>query len=138
MKDINKNFLYLSRDNNENIYKKIFERNVNSLNSYRDYNDRETLNLKLMKYRIILFKQFYIHFEKYFKAYIRDYKEIFLNIIKYRLIDNDNKKNNSGYFKKSKNIQMSNKYYSSRNDNKENSLLEFFKFSPFSGFIFIQ
>jgi len=129
MNDINSNFLYISRDNNENIYKKIFERNVNGLNSYRDYNDRETLNLKLMKYRIILFKQFYIHFEKYFKAYIRDYKEIFLNMIKYQLIDNDNKNNNSGYFKKSKNIQMSNKYYSSRNDNKENSLLELYKFS---------
>ena len=52
-------------------------------NTYVDWKNNKALNMKLMNYRIKLFKEFFIHFEKYYKAFIRKYQIIFFQEIKY-------------------------------------------------------
>ena len=130
--------IFINIDNDKNRYsfdkidnqteKKINNSNIISLN-------REALNLKLMNYRIKLFKQFYIHFDKYYKYYLRKYKGIFFKKIKYFFTLNEH---DITYNKKSRNNKDNNGYFASHKVNTKNSLLEINKFSTTNDFYYFN
>ena len=120
--------LNIDNDNNNSIIfdkitnqtgKKFAKSNITNLN-------RDVLNLKLMNYRMKLFRQFYIHFEKYYKVYLRKYQKIFFKKIKYFFILNVN---DLTYDKKSRNNRDTTSYVKSQKNRKKNNLLEIYKFS---------
>ena len=120
-------FLNVDEDKNKYSFDKIddqIEKRTNNSNILSL--NREALNLKLMNYRIKLFKQFYMHFEKYYKSYLRKYKGIFFKKIKYFFSLNEH---DITYNKKSRNNRDNNCYFASNKNNTKNSLLEIYKFS---------
>ena len=109
---------------NNNINKDSFRNTVNSnekyySNTFVDWNKHKALNIKLMNYRIKLFTQFFIHFEKYYRAFIRNYKNIFFKIIKYYRYKNKNSDETFSYRKKSTKDKNSFYYNSTTKDNNE-------------------
>lgn len=126
---INNTFLYTNNDENVDSYNKICnntDRNYSCSN--RNWYDKEALNNKLMNYRIKLFKQFYIHFEQYYKSFLNEYKKLFFMKIKYYTFENNNLLDIS-FSKKSRNNKGSENFNSTKITNNKNDLLEIYKFS---------
>ena len=126
---INNTFLYTNNDENVDSYNKICnntDRNYSCSN--RNLYDKEALNNKLMNYRIKLFKQFYIHFEQYYKSFLNEYKKLFFMKIKYYTFENNNLLDIS-FSKKSRNNKGSENFNSTKITNNKNDLLEIYKFS---------
>ena len=104
-KKINKmnNIIFSSASNINNIFGTRKTKNSNNniiihTNSYdntisnNNDNTKETLNLKLEHYRIKLFKEFMKHFQIFYKSYIKNNFDKFLNNIKnYKKKINNNK-----------------------------------------------
>ena len=133
-KIVHRNYNLNTLNNNEdynNLHKSCEKREKYKSNTYADWNVHKTLNLKLMNYRIKLFSQFHIHFEKYYKTYIRNYQRTFFKRLKYYTYNkiNDNLENI-----KLRNMRTSDYYKSFKDDNKNNYLLELYKFSTTNDF----
>ena len=112
-------YLYTNYNINQDSYKNIMDSNEKyNSNTFVDWNKHKALNIKLMNYRIKLFSQFFIHFEKYYRSYLRNYKSIFFNKIKYYHHRKRNTDVNFSYKKKSK-IDKNSAYYNS--NKKENN-----------------
>ena len=126
---INNTFLYTNNDENVDSYNKICNNtDRNHSCSNRNLYDKEALNNKLMNYRIKLFKQFYIHFEQYYKSFLNEYKKLFFMKIKYYTFENNNLLDIS-FSKKSRNNKGSENFNSTKITNNKNDLLEIYKFS---------
>ena len=97
-------------------------------NTYDDWYNIKELNIKLMNYRIILFKQFYIHFEKYYKSFIKYHQEIFFKRIKYNC-HYKYSNNTFTYHKNLKSNKYSTDYNSFSNNIRDNNSLEQYKYS---------
>ena len=129
IKEVSYNELFTFNNNWDLDENKIERSEEYKSSTYSDWKNYKTLNIKLMNYRIKLFKQFYIHFEKYYKAFIKYYKIFFLK--KLKSIQKNNNKNNYKYtyHKKSRNYEISCNYNSPQIDNRDNNLFEFNAFS---------
>ena len=126
---INNTFLYTNNDENVDSYNKICNNtDRNYSRSNRNLYNKEALNNKLMNYRIKLFKQFYIHFEQYYKSLLNEYKKLFFMKIKYYTFENNNLLDIS-FSKKSRNNKGSENFNSTKITNNKNDLLEIYKFS---------
>ena len=112
-------YLFTDYNINRNLYKNIIDsKEKYNSNTFVDWNKHKALNIKLMNYRIKLFTQFFIHFEKYYRAFLRNYKNIFFNIIKYYHYKKKNIDVNFSYKKKSKKDRNSLYYNSIKKENK--------------------
>ena len=136
---------FMNKERNQrNYYPKKFKNNIEKTqtnlqesnekyekyksHTYANWNVHKALNIKLMNYRIKIFKQFYIHFERYYKAYIKIYLYIFFKRLKYYTHNDISNLDFIGN-KKSRNNRISENYKSFHDDNKDNYLLELYKFS---------
>ena len=113
-------YLYTNYNINRDSYKNIIDSNEKyNSNTFVNWNKHKALNIKLMNYRIKLFTQFFIHFEKYYRAYIRNFKNIFFKKIKYYHYTKRNTNENFSYKKILKSDKNSAYYNSNKKENKQ-------------------